>query len=69
MHNQPLPRPPSIIPAYRASTGINARRSFDPEKFRIIVFDQRDCGRSTGCTGAATTSEDVSRAYDRRVGV
>jgi pimeloyl-ACP methyl ester carboxylesterase len=23
------------------------RRSFDPERFRIIVFDQRNCGRST----------------------
>ena len=22
------------------------RRSFDPEKFRIIIFDQRNCGRS-----------------------
>jgi proline iminopeptidase len=22
------------------------RRSFDPEKFRIILFDQRNCGRS-----------------------
>ena len=22
------------------------RRSFDPQKFRIILFDQRNCGRS-----------------------
>jgi proline iminopeptidase len=22
------------------------RRSFDPEKFRIVIFDQRNCGRS-----------------------
>jgi len=22
------------------------RRSFDPQKFRIVIFDQRNCGRS-----------------------
>jgi proline iminopeptidase len=26
---------------------VRQRRSFDPERFRIILFDQRNCGRST----------------------
>ena len=32
----------------RPGSGCTARnrRSFDPEKFRIILFDQRNCGRS-----------------------
>src|SRR5262249_57733591 len=25
---------------------VGNRRSFDPDKFRIIIFDQRNCGRS-----------------------
>ncbi|MEV0614884.1 prolyl aminopeptidase [Nonomuraea sp. NPDC050404] len=25
---------------------VNSRRTFDPERFRIILFDQRNCGRS-----------------------
>ena len=25
---------------------VNARRFFDPEAYKIIVFDQRNCGRS-----------------------
>ena len=31
-------------PGSGCTTG--SRRSFDPEKFRIILFDQRNCGRS-----------------------
>jgi proline iminopeptidase len=31
-------------PGSGCSTGV--RRSFDPERFRIILFDQRNCGRS-----------------------
>jgi hypothetical protein len=27
MHDQPLPRPPPVIPAYRLFTGTNPRRS------------------------------------------
>jgi proline iminopeptidase len=27
--------------------GTGSRRSFDPERYRIILFDQRGCGRST----------------------
>ncbi len=30
-----------------AGCSVNDRRFFDPEKFRIILFDQRGCGRST----------------------
>ena len=29
-----------------AGAGTQARRFFDPEAYRIIVFDQRGCGRS-----------------------
>ncbi|MFE3825860.1 prolyl aminopeptidase [Streptomyces sp. NPDC059092] len=25
----------------------NARRHFDPERYRVVLFDQRNCGRST----------------------
>lgn len=32
-------------PGAGCSTG--ARRGFDPERYRIILFDQRNCGRST----------------------
>ena len=28
-------------------TNANHRRLFDPEKYRILLFDQRNCGRST----------------------
>ncbi|MEO6309304.1 MAG: prolyl aminopeptidase [Leifsonia sp.] len=31
----------------------NQRRVFDPEKYRIILFDQRGCGRSTPHASAA----------------
>jgi proline iminopeptidase len=27
--------------------GTGSRRSFDPERYRIVLFDQRGCGRST----------------------
>jgi proline iminopeptidase len=32
-------------PGSGCSTG--SRRAFDPERFRVILFDQRNCGRST----------------------
>jgi len=32
-------------PGSGCSTGV--RKSFDPQRFRIILFDQRNCGRST----------------------
>ena len=31
-------------PGSGCSTGV--RKSFDPQRFRIILFDQRNCGRS-----------------------
>jgi proline iminopeptidase len=30
-----------------AGAGPDSRRFFDPERYRIVVFDQRGCGRST----------------------
>ncbi len=30
-----------------AGCGANARRFFNPDKYRIVLFDQRGCGRST----------------------
>ena len=33
----------------------NMRRAFDPRRYRIILFDQRGCGRSTPHASAATT--------------
>ena len=30
-----------------SGASVNARRNFDPQHYRIIVFDQRNCGRST----------------------
>jgi len=29
-----------------AGAGVNARQFFDPQRYRIVVFDQRGCGRS-----------------------
>ncbi|WP_216072761.1 alpha/beta fold hydrolase, partial [Acinetobacter baumannii] len=29
-----------------SGSSANARRFFDPERYRIILFDQRGCGRS-----------------------
>ncbi|HYI34266.1 MAG TPA: alpha/beta fold hydrolase, partial [Glaciibacter sp.] len=29
------------------ASAVNQRRVFDPEKYRIILFDQRGCGKST----------------------
>ena len=38
------------------------RRYFNPEKYRIVIFDQRGSGRSTpqGCTLANTTADLIS---------
>ncbi|SDP58693.1 proline iminopeptidase [Klenkia soli] len=36
-------------PGGRSSPGM--RRSFDPERYRIVLFDQRNCGRSTPFAG------------------
>jgi len=39
---------PALIVHGGPGSGCTARsrRSFDPERFRIIIFDQRNCGRS-----------------------
>jgi proline iminopeptidase len=44
-------------PGSGCSTGM--RRSFDPERHRIILFDQRNCGRST--PHASDPAADLSR--------
>ena len=40
----------------------NHRRYFNPEKYRIVLFDQRGCGRSTphGCLDKNTTQDLIS---------
>lgn len=45
-----------------AGTSPMHRRFFDPEHYRIIVFDQRGCGRSTplGCIDHNTTADLVA---------
>jgi len=44
-------------PGSGCSTGM--RRSFDPDRYRIILFDQRGCGRSTPHASSAAT--DMNR--------
>src|SRR4051812_7573113 len=36
------------------------RRWFDPDAYRIVLFDQRGCGRSTPHASAATTDLSVN---------
>ncbi|GII05430.1 prolyl aminopeptidase [Planobispora takensis] len=38
--------------------GVNQRRGFDPERYRVILFDQRNCGRSL--PHAADPATDLS---------
>ena len=51
----------------------NSRRWFDPRRYRIIVFDQRGCGRSTphACITANTTPDLLAdmEALRHRLGV
>ncbi|GAA1663423.1 prolyl aminopeptidase [Nonomuraea maheshkhaliensis] len=44
-------------PGSGCSTGV--RRSFDPERYRIVLFDQRNCGRSR--PHASDPATDLSR--------
>ena len=39
------------------------RRFYDPDRYRIVLFDQRGCGRSTpiGSTDANTTQDLIAR--------
>ena len=53
-----------------AGSGVNARRFFDPQRYRIIVFDQRGAGRSkpTASLEANTTQhlvEDIESLRQR----
>ena len=45
-----------------AGASAEARRWFDPQRYRIVLFDQRGAGRSTpsGCTSANTTAHLVA---------
>ena len=40
--------------------GPGNRRSFDPERYRIVLFDQRQCGRSTPHASDPTTDISVN---------
>ncbi|WIN00868.1 prolyl aminopeptidase [Actinoplanes oblitus] len=42
-----------------AGCSVGMRRSFDPQRYRIILFDQRNCGRST--PHASDPGTDLSR--------
>lgn len=53
-----------------AGTESYHRRFFDPEKYRIVLFDQRGCGKSTphGCLEHNTTQalvEDIETIRDK----
>jgi proline iminopeptidase len=39
------------------------RRQFDPRAYRIILFDQRGCGRSTPNAGDVTVSLDINTTW------
>ncbi len=40
------------------------RRLFDPDAYRVVLFDQRGCGRSTPHTGLADTALDGNTTHD-----
>jgi proline iminopeptidase len=52
---------PALVVHGGPGSGCSAgpRRSFDPERYRIILFDQRGCGRST--PHASDPAADMSR--------
>jgi proline iminopeptidase len=50
-------------PGSGCSTG--ARRTFDPERFRIVLFDQRNCGRSR--PHASDPATDLTRNTTRHL--
>ena len=43
-----------------AGTSIGPRRAFDPGKYRVVVFDQRGCGRSTPSAADPLTEMSVN---------
>jgi proline iminopeptidase len=49
-----------------AGCGASHRRFFDPERYRIVLFDQRGCGRSTPHAGLnANTTWDLVADIER----
>lgn len=48
VYGNPAGKPALVVHGGPGSgSGALARRRFDPERYRIVVFDQRGCGRST----------------------
>ena len=43
--------------------GRGSRRSFDPERYRIVLFDQRGCGRSTPHASNPATDMSVNTTH------
>ena len=43
-----------------AGTSIGPRRAFDPGKYRVVIFDQRGCGRSTPSAADPLTEMSVN---------
>jgi proline iminopeptidase len=43
--------------------GTRARRLFDPERYRIVLFDQRGCGRSTPHASDPATDMSVNTTH------
>jgi len=40
--------------------GTSSRRYFDPERYRIVLFDQRGCGRSTPSASDSNTDMSIN---------
>lgn len=43
--------------------GPGSRRSFDPERYRVVLFDQRGCGRSTPHASDPATDMSVNTTH------
>lgn len=46
-----------------AGTSTGPRRAFDPGKYRVIIFDQRGCGRSTPSAADPDTDMSVNTTH------
>lgn len=44
--------------------GEGSRRSFDPERYRVVLFDQRGCGRSTPHASDPATDMTVNTTHE-----
>ncbi|MGN9840647.1 prolyl aminopeptidase [Nonomuraea sp. H19] len=42
---------------------VNARKTFDPERYRIVLFDQRNCGRSRPHAGDPATDLSTNTTH------